>query len=225
LVLNIRQLKVTDAVHAKGSYMYLQLWALGRAADVELLKKEDPSLEYVGAGDVPLPRTPQHLLDDDGPEAPRPRALTKVEIAEYVQLYATGARNAVERAGFDGVEIHGANGYLPDQFLKETSNNRTDEYGGSPENNSRFVLEVVAAVSAAVGEERVGLRLSPWVTLFGMRLSFVIQTIFAHADVVSNSSWHRIPGTIQSLCSLTSSPSYADATRTSDICTSLNHAL
>ncbi|KAF8482740.1 FMN-linked oxidoreductase [Russula ochroleuca] len=74
------------------------------------------------------------------------------------------ARNAVERAGFDGVEIYGANGYLLDQFLKETSNNRMDEYGGSPENNARFVLDVVAAVSAAVGEERVGLRLTPWLT-------------------------------------------------------------
>ena len=72
--------------------------------------------------------------------------------------------------GGDGVEIHGANGYLLDQFLKETSNNRTDEYGGSPKNNARFVLDVVAAVSEAVGVERVGLRLSPWITMFGMRV-------------------------------------------------------
>ena len=159
--------KVVDAVHAKGSYMYLQLWALGRAASVEQLRKEDPSFEYVSAGDVPLPRTPQEENDD---EAPRPRPLAKEEISEYVQLYASAARNAIERAGFDGVEIHAANGYLLDQFLKETSNNRTDEYGGSPENNSRFVLDVVAAVSAAVGEERVGLRLSPWLSLLGMRI-------------------------------------------------------
>ena len=154
--------KVTDAIHANGSFIYLQLWALGRTASIEELKKEDPSFEYVSAGDVPLPRTPEQQE-----EPPRPRPLTKGEIAEYVQLYATAARNAVERAGFDGVEVHGANGFLLDQFLKETSNNRTDEYGGSPENNSRFVLEVVAAVTAAVGEERVGLRLSPWLSLFG----------------------------------------------------------
>ena len=159
--------KVTDAVHAKGSFIYLQLWALGRTASIEELKKEDPSFEYVSAGDVPLPRTPEQQE-----EPPRPRPLTTTEIAEYVQLFATAASNAVERAGFDGVEIHGANGFLFDQFLKETSNNRTDEYGGSPENNSRFVLEVAAAVSAAVGEERVGLRLSPWLTLFGTRTSF-----------------------------------------------------
>jgi NADPH2 dehydrogenase len=147
--------------------MYLQLWALGRAASVEQLKREDPSFEYVSAGDVPLPKEPFHE-DEYGDHPPPPRPLTKDEIAEYVQLYATAARNAVERAGFDGVEIHGANGCLPDQFLKETSNNRTDEYGGSPENNARFVLDVVAAVSEAVGEERVGLRLSPWLTIFGM---------------------------------------------------------
>jgi NADPH2 dehydrogenase len=161
--------KVTDAVHAKGSYMYLQLSALGRTASVEQLKREDPSFEYVSAGDVPLPREPLHE-EEYGDHAPRPRPLTKGEIVEYVQLYATAARNAVERAGFDGVEIHGANGYLLDQFLKETSNNRTDEYGGSPKNNAPFVLDVVAAVSEAVGVERVGLRLSPWITMFGMRV-------------------------------------------------------
>ena len=169
--------KVTDAVHAKGSFIHLQLWALGRAASIEQLKKEDPSFEYVSAGDVPLPRKPQQQQE---PSHPRP--LTKAEIAEYVQLYATAARNAVERAGFDGVEIHGANGFLPDQFLKETSNNRTDEYGGSPENNSRFVLDVIAAVSAAVGEERVGLRLSPWITNFGTRLFFWVN--FPRGDVL-----------------------------------------
>ena len=148
--------------------MYSQLWALGRGASIEQLKRENPSFEYVSAGDVPLPRKPQQQEgEENGVDPLRPRPLTKAEIAEYVQLYATAARNAVDRAGFDGVEIYGANGYLLDQFLKETSNNRTDEYGGSPENNSRFVLDVVAAVSAAVGEERVGLRLSPWLTSIG----------------------------------------------------------
>ncbi|KAI0288226.1 NADH:flavin oxidoreductase/NADH oxidase [Russula brevipes] len=151
--------KVTDAVHAKGSFMYLQLWALGRAASPEQLQREDPSFEYVSPGTIPIPGSSTANND-----ATRPRALTKAEIAEYVQLYATAARNAVERAGFDGVEIHGANGFLVDQFLKEASNDRVDEYGSSPENRARFALEVAAAVSAAVGEERVGLRLSPWLT-------------------------------------------------------------
>ena len=152
--------------------MYSQLCALGRGASIEQLKREDPSFEYVSSGDVPLPRKPQQ--QENGVDAPRPRPLAKAEIAEYVQLFATAARNAVERAGFDGVEIYGANGYLLDQFLKETANNRTDEYGGSPENNSRFVLEVVSAVSAAVGEERVGLRLSPWLTSIGALICFSI---------------------------------------------------
>ena len=170
--------------------MYLQLWAIGRAASVEQLKREDPTFEYVSAGDVPVPREAQ--VEEYGDHAPHPRPLTKGEIAEYVQLYATAARNAVERAGFDGVEIHGANGYLPDQFLKETSNNRTDEYGGSPENNARFVLEVVAAVSEAVGEERVGLRLSPWLTIFGMCVLLFTPPKKTHADVLLvNSSPHR----------------------------------
>ena len=145
--------------------MNLQLWALGRTASPEQLKREDPSFEYVSAGSVPLHANINNPEDTSPPPAPRP--LTKAEIAEYVQLYATAARNAIERAGFDGVEIHGANGFLIDQFLKEASNNRTDEYGGSPENRARFGLEVVDAVSAAVGEERVGIRLSPWLTLFG----------------------------------------------------------
>jgi NADPH2 dehydrogenase len=147
--------------------MYLQLWAIGRAASVKQLKSEDPSFEYVSAGDVPLPKEPLHE-EEYGNDPPHPRPLTKGEIAEYVRLYATAARSAVQRGGFDGVEIHGANGYLLDQFLKETSNNRT--YGGSPENNARFVLDVVAAVSEAIGEERVGLRLSPWLTIFGMHV-------------------------------------------------------
>ena len=173
--------QVTDSVHAKGSFMYLQLWAVGGAASIEELKKEDPSFEYVSAGDIALPRTAQQ-----GENAEPPRPLTKAEIAEYVQLYATAARNAVERAGFDGVEIHGANAFLIEQFLNETSNNRTDEYGGSPENNSRFVLEVAAAVSAAVGEERVGLRLSPWVTSIGPRVFFGrLSTPLPYADDVA----------------------------------------
>ena len=82
---------------------------------------------------------------------------------EYVQYYAQAAANAVHKAGFDGVEIHGANGYLVDQFLQDNSNNRTDEYGGSIENQSRFALEIIDAISKAVGTERkVAIRLSPW---------------------------------------------------------------
>ncbi|MNF60828.1 N-ethylmaleimide reductase [compost metagenome] len=89
-----------------------------------------------------------------------PRALTESDIAQLVEDYAQAAANAIE-AGFDGVEIHGANGYLIDQFLHHSSNLRTDQYGQTPENMSRFALEVVDAINARIGSERVGLRLSP----------------------------------------------------------------
>jgi NADPH2 dehydrogenase len=96
-----------------------------------------------------------------------PRALTVEEIEEYVQLYLTAARNAVLGAGFDGVEIHAANGYLPDQFLQSNSNQRSDIYGGSVKNRVRFVLEVTEAIVKAVGANKVGMRLNPWSTFQG----------------------------------------------------------
>ena len=89
-------------------------------------------------------------------------AYSPSEIKAYVAAWAQAARNAVFGAGFDGVEIHGANGYLIDQFTQDTSNTRTDEYGGSIENRCRFALEVVGAVCEAIGESKTGLRLSPW---------------------------------------------------------------
>lgn len=86
----------------------------------------------------------------------------RTEIKEYVKWYAEAAKRAVHEAGFDGVEIHGANGYLIDQFLQDVSNTRTDEYGGSIENRARFALEVTEAVVAAVGQSKTSIRLSPW---------------------------------------------------------------
>lgn len=92
----------------------------------------------------------------------------KVEVKEYVQLFARAAVDAVEKAGFDGVEIHGANGYLVDQFIQDVSNNRADEYGGSIENRCRFPLEILDAVSKALGtQQKVAIRLSPWETIQG----------------------------------------------------------
>ncbi|CAN6630075.1 NADPH dehydrogenase 3 [Trichomonascus vanleenenianus] len=139
--------KVFDQVHANKSFAFVQLWALGRSAAVDQLEGED----YVSASDVPVA---------DGP-APRP--LTVDEIKSYVQSYVEAAKNAVA-AGADGVEIHSANGYLLDQFLHANTNKRTDQYGGSIENRARFTLEVVDAISAAIGSERVAIRLSPWGT-------------------------------------------------------------
>ncbi|KAI0032139.1 hypothetical protein K488DRAFT_70890 [Vararia minispora EC-137] len=140
--------KITQVVHDNGSFIYLQLWAIGRAAQPNLLAEKN--LPYVSASDIKF---------KDSDVAPRP--LTIPEIKEYVQLYGTAAANAI-KAGFDGVEIHGANGYLIDQFIQTNTNTRTDEYGGSIENRIRFADEVVDAVVAAVGEERSAIRLSPW---------------------------------------------------------------
>ncbi|KAF8868497.1 hypothetical protein BD779DRAFT_982686 [Infundibulicybe gibba] len=145
--------QITDGVHANGSFIFLQLWALGRAADPATLAAEDSSFPFISASNIKLRDRPA--------SEPAPRPLTLAEIDEYVDLYAQAARNAVQ-AGFDGVEIHGANGYLIDQFLQDVTNKRDDEYGGSVENRSRFALRVVDAVTKAVGADWTGLRLSPW---------------------------------------------------------------
>ncbi|EIW77973.1 NADH:flavin oxidoreductase/NADH oxidase [Coniophora puteana RWD-64-598 SS2] len=167
--------EVTDAVHMKGSYIFCQLWALGRAADPEFVVSKGN--EHVGASAIPLQ---EHL--DAGHNKP-PRALTIPEIKEYVQLYATTAQNAIE-AGFDGVEIHGANGYLIDQFLQDVSNDRTDEYGGSIENRTRFALEVVDAVVTAVGASKVGIRMSPWSEFQDMRMADPITTFSYYVNKI-----------------------------------------
>ncbi|KAL2834559.1 hypothetical protein BJY01DRAFT_253050 [Aspergillus pseudoustus] len=156
---------ITNAVHARGSYIFCQLWALGRAAQPEVLAKE--GYEVISSGNVPMADT-----------SPVPRSLSKEEVRDWIEDYATAARNAIA-AGFDGVEIHGANGYLCDQFLQDTSNNRADEWGGSVENRSRFGLEVAKAVSAAIGPERTGYRISPWSTFQGMRMQD-LQPQFTH---------------------------------------------
>ncbi|VDB93773.1 unnamed protein product [Peniophora sp. CBMAI 1063] len=149
--------KVTDAVHAKQGFIFAQIWALGRTAFAAVLEKEGP-YEVIGPSAIPLDA-----------EHATPRPLTKEEIKEYVQFYAQAAKNAV-RAGFDGVEIHSANGYLLDQFLQTNSNTRTDEYGGSIENRIRFVCEVLDAVAAAIGPERTAIRFSPWSSFQKMRM-------------------------------------------------------
>ncbi|KAH7491011.1 putative inactive reductase [Fusarium oxysporum f. sp. matthiolae] len=147
---------VTDAVHAKGGYIFCQLWALGRTASPEVAEKE--GIIFRSSGDIPV--------DSDHP---KPRPLSIPEIHETAQSYAQAAKNAIE-AGFDGVELHGANGYLIDQFIQDKCNNRTDIYGGSIENRSRFAIEVVQAVCDAVGSERTGIRFSPWSVFNDMRM-------------------------------------------------------
>ncbi|KAI1105703.1 NADH:flavin oxidoreductase/NADH oxidase family protein [Jackrogersella minutella] len=148
---------ITDAVHAKGSFVYLQMWALGRVAKPDTAKAE--GFEVKSASAIP---------EAEGQTVPG--VLTVDEIHSFVGNYAQAARNAVE-AGFDGVEIHGANGYLIDQFIQDVSNQRQDQYGGSIENRARFALEVANAVVEAVGADKVGIRLSPWSDFQGMRMT------------------------------------------------------
>lgn len=148
---------ITDEVHAKGCFIYCQLFTAGRVAEPEMSKKEGFSV--IGPSAIPS--------DESGPV---PREMTLAEIKQTVQDFTAAARNAM-KAGFDGVEIHGANGYLLDQFLQDVSNKRTDEYGGSVENRSRLIHEVMESISDAIGHERVGLRLSPWSSYQGMKMA------------------------------------------------------
>lgn len=147
--------RVTDAVHAEGGRIFLQLWHMGRASHADF---HDGALPVAPSA---IAISNDHIHTPQGKKPyPVPRALETGEIAGVVQQYAAATRLAQE-AGFDGVEIHGANGYLIDQFLRDGSNRRTDQYGGSIANRARFLLEVTEAVVSAWRPERVGLRLSP----------------------------------------------------------------
>jgi N-ethylmaleimide reductase len=147
--------QITDAVHRAGGRIFLQLWHVGRISH--------PSLHLDGA----LPVAPSAIAADGeaftatGPQPfVVPRALATAEIPDIVAQFADGARRA-RAAGFDGVEIHGANGYLIDQFLRDGTNRRSDRYGGSLANRARFLIEVTEAVAGVWGAGRVGVRLSP----------------------------------------------------------------
>jgi N-ethylmaleimide reductase len=151
---------VTHAVHEAGGKIVVQLWHVGRVSHTEL----QPEGGKPVAPSAITAKTKTVLIKDGAPvfvETSEPRALDASELPGIVHSYEIAARNAVETAGFDGVEIHGANGYLLDQFLKSGSNQRTDDYGGSIENRARLLLEVVRAVTGAVGGGRTGIRLSP----------------------------------------------------------------
>jgi N-ethylmaleimide reductase len=146
---------VTDAVHAQGGLIYMQLWHVGRISHPDFLDGELPV-----APSAIAPRGVQAFTAEGLKDIPPPRALETHEIAAIVEQFRQGARNA-KAAGFDGIEVHGANGYLLDQFLEDGTNQRTDQYGGSVENRARLLLEVVDAVSEVWGSDRVGVRLSP----------------------------------------------------------------
>ncbi len=145
---------VTDAVHKAGGKIVLQLWHVGRISHSMYLDGEPPvsASALAAKGHVSLVR-PETAYET-------PRALRTDELPGVVEAYRKGAENA-KKAGFDGVEIHGANGYLLDQFLQSSTNQRTDEYGGSVENRARLMLEVTDAVICVWGADRVGMHLAP----------------------------------------------------------------
>ena len=153
--------RVTDAVHAEGGTIFAQLWHVGRVSHTSL----QPNGEAPVAPSA-IPAEGVSVFIETGPGtgalAPpsMPRALTTAEVKELVQLYAQAARNALD-AGFDGVEIHSANGYLINQFISAHSNQRDDEYGSSLQNRLRFLREVTQAVAAVVGKDRLGVRFAP----------------------------------------------------------------
>jgi N-ethylmaleimide reductase len=152
--------RVTEAVHDAGGKIVVQLWHVGRVSHNEL----QPGGGQPVAPSAITAKTKTVLIKNGVPtfvDTSAPRALDAEELPGLVHTYQAATRNAVETAGFDGVEIHAANGYLLDQFLKSGSNQRTDDYGGSIKNRARLLLEVVRAVTTAVGGGRTGIRLSP----------------------------------------------------------------
>ncbi|MBR9830300.1 MAG: alkene reductase [Oceanospirillales bacterium] len=167
--------KVTDAVHAEAGVIYLQLWHVGRMSHPDFHQGDLPVAPSAINPDASI-----WMADENGVggmvPCPTPRALETEEIQGVVEDYRQAARNAME-AGFDGVEIHAANGYLIDEFLRTTSNTRSDAYGGSRDNRIRFLVEVAEAVASEVGAERTGVRLAPFITARGMNCPDIIPTI------------------------------------------------
>jgi 2,4-dienoyl-CoA reductase-like NADH-dependent reductase (Old Yellow Enzyme family) len=146
--------KITDGVHAAGGRIFCQLWHVGRLSHPDFLNGETPVAPSA------IPNAGQIRVPGGHKPYPTPRALEASEIPGIIDAYRLGAENA-RKAGFDGVEIHGANGYLPDQFLRNGTNHRTDEWGGSVENRARFLLAATDAAISVWGPKRVGVHLSP----------------------------------------------------------------
>ncbi|TCN75822.1 N-ethylmaleimide reductase [Vibrio crassostreae] len=172
--------KVTDAVHEKGGVIFAQLWHVGRVTHPDNIGGEQPiSSSAIKAENV-------KVFIDNGTDEPgfvdvvEPREMTKEDIKEAVEQYRQAALNAIE-AGFDGIELHAANGYLINQFIDSEANNRSDEYGGSIENRLRFLGEVVEAMAEAIGADRVGVRLAPFTSLNGTVDATPVETYTAAA--------------------------------------------
>lgn len=166
--------KVTDAVHHNNGRIFLQLWHVGRLSHESFHEDGKPI-----APSAIEPHAKVWIADQKGVghllECSMPRAMTQDDINQVIDQFRSSAKRAI-RAGFDGVEIHGANGYLIDQFLRTTSNKRTDDFGGSMENRIRFALEITKAVCDEVGSSRTGIRLSPHIRQRGMDCPEIIET-------------------------------------------------
>ncbi|MDB5480529.1 MAG: NADH:flavin oxidoreductase/NADH oxidase [Caulobacteraceae bacterium] len=177
---------VTDAVHRAGGRIFLQLWHVGRVSLASMqpgggppvapsaLRARNTRVFAIGADGLP------GMIATDAP-----RALETAEIGRVVDDYRRAAGLA-RQAGFDGVEIHGGNGYLVDQFLRTTTNLRTDRYGGSTDNRIRFLAEVARAVAAEVGATRTGVRLAPYITFKDMADPEIVDTILAAAEMLAD---------------------------------------
>lgn len=167
---------VTQAVKSQDAAMFCQLWHVGRVSHPVFQKGAQP----IAPSALAPVETKVWIADEQGNgnmvDCVEPRAMTQDDIDRVVSDFAYAAKRAIE-AGFDGVEIHGGNGYLIDQFLRTNSNHRTDQYGGSRENRIRFLLQVVDAVSQAIGADKVGVRLAPFITFKDMNCPDIVPTI------------------------------------------------
>lgn len=175
--------KVTDKVHQAGGVMFAQLWHVGRVSHPSNTGGEQPiAPSAIAAKDVKV-----FIDEDDKPDfvaTAQPRAMSHDDIKQVINEYRQAARNAVD-AGFDGVELHAANGYLINQFIDSKSNQRTDEYGGSLENRLRFLQQVTQAVCDEIGAERIGVRLAPLTTLNGTVDDNPFETYIGAAKVLN----------------------------------------
>jgi N-ethylmaleimide reductase len=172
---------ITDAVHKAGGKIFLQLWHVGRVSSTKV-----NGMQPIAPSPLIAQKTKVYIFDGaphgEATSVPvdEPRELTKAEIHNVISEFVQGAKNAMA-AGFDGVEIHGANGYLIDQFLRSNSNKRTDEYGGSRVNRIKFLIEVTQAVANAIGKEKTGVRLSPFISFKDMDDPEILETIMLAA--------------------------------------------
>ncbi|HYP89753.1 MAG TPA: alkene reductase [Polyangiaceae bacterium] len=156
--------EVTRRVHARGAKIFAQIMHTGRVSHPLNMPA---GTEVIAPSAVPLTTGKMWTDQEQMQDYPTPRAMTLAEVERTVDEHVVAAKNAI-RAGFDGVELHGANGYLTEQFLNANTNLRTDRYGGSVENRARFALEVLSAMASAIGKQRVGVRFSPYGVASGM---------------------------------------------------------